>query len=357
MGMAADVHGRAAPPPPPPPREDDGTFVRRVRLTYMDRAANAHERAMLFASDDLEHEKPRCVFSMSLLLPYVAGIQAVGLHIFIIITYAFKFGRTEEKYWYYASGVGIGLVCFVLEVMRATATTVIELRIFETRRQHATGDFLKSTLRRAGDDEQEKLPALRPKRPPKPSIPLALPKAPLQKFGAIGAQRPSFLPPRQGGELPIGAPPPAPPLQLGVGAVPALKLQGKGSLGAMTPPEGSTPKGGSLLPGRLDRTMGSSPRTPMGSSRTPPNALGPPMSPASVTESLSQKLRDGRDSTTGRPPPRPPGGTPPKGPPSHRSGSSGGKAAPPKPPTPPPPWATRRAGQAQAPGPPPPPPR
>ncbi|CAJ1333311.1 unnamed protein product [Effrenium voratum] len=34
------------PPPPPPPREDDPTFVRRVRLAYIDRAAKSHAQLL-----------------------------------------------------------------------------------------------------------------------------------------------------------------------------------------------------------------------------------------------------------------------------------------------------------------------
>lgn len=34
------------PPPPPPPREDDPTFVRRVRLAYIDRAAKSHAQVL-----------------------------------------------------------------------------------------------------------------------------------------------------------------------------------------------------------------------------------------------------------------------------------------------------------------------
>merc|ERR550514_2545493 len=95
-------------------------------------------------------------------------------------------------------------------------------------------------------------------------------------------------------------------------------------------------RGGSLLPGRLDV-----PASPAGSA-------GRRVDPADLSQSLNDKVRAGRlSSSTGTtpPPPPPPGGMPPPSPMhSDRSFSGGIGRAPPPPPRRTPPGTPGRAG-------------
>lgn len=318
-------------PPPPPPAENDNAFVRRVRLTYMGRAAQAHERSMMQDDDDLGTTTPRLVFSFSLLLPYLGSIISIACFTSFVVFFALKFGRVAEKLWYRATAIGIGMVVLVLEVVRSTIKTVVELRRYEVRRQTAAGDFLNSRLRTAADAEDDKAaPApARPKRVPrKPPVPVA-PPAP--KYGPPDGHPRALTPgvptmTAGGAELPLGPPPPAPGTVL-----PSLKLQGKGVLGDTTPQSAATPVGSArtpLMSGRFDGA------TPPASGRTPPGGgmMLPPPPPGRAE--LERKLREGRRADA------PPPGTP--------SSQASGMSGPPKPPTPPPPWAARRAPNPRA---------
>ncbi|CAJ1420734.1 unnamed protein product [Effrenium voratum] len=228
------------PPPPPPPREDDPTFVRRVRLAYIDRAAKSHAQLLQDEGQDPGWVAPEWVYQVTLMSPYIASSASIACQVVLQLAYSTKFQRVEEQHWAYACIVGICLALLVLEVVRSAVTTVVELRKFEIRRRLVGGDFLKSRIRKTdvglkGRTPPAKKPAvpLAPPRnlpknapPPPPSAkppvvrPAFLPKeGPPGTPGAKGAAGvPSFR--TVGGKsLPVTGPPPPPPLPPGVKAL------------------------------------------------------------------------------------------------------------------------------------------
>ncbi|CAK0801094.1 unnamed protein product [Prorocentrum cordatum] len=378
------------PPPPPPPREDDPTFVRRVRLTYLDRAHQSHQRVLLEESQEVNWTTPSWVFSATWLAPYAACIVSIAGNVFYTLAYVVKFGRIEEEHWRMGLVIALLLWGSILEVIRSAITTVVELRKFEIRRRMAGGDFLQSRLRQVGAGAKRPDVRLRgppPMRPPVPTMaPANPPKSapPPPPHQPMPVSRPAYLPSGTP-PPPPGAPPPgAPMLRSGSGqSLPVAAAlqnvpgtpQGGTPMGG-TPRDSATPRGGmsdsgrgqplppatpplqpgvNLLPGRLD----SSPFGPSAPVQAPPMPLGGvPPSPtgsavSAVSAALSEKLKASRVAT---PPPLPPGGH--GRPPSGGSSASGGRgprppatqagsftrtgsqmsagSAPPKPPTPPP---------------------
>lgn len=376
------------PPPPPPPREDDPTFVRRVRLAYIDRAAKSHQQILQDEGQDVAWVAPEWVFNVTLLSPYIASTVSIACNVIMNLAFSTKFARVEEQHWYYGVITGFLVSVLILEVIRAAVTTIVELRKFEIRRRLVGGDFLKSRIRK--NDEI----GLKGRKPPprKPAVPLQPPRNPPKATppppppAKPPMARPSFLPAETGNSnptgmpslraangqsLPVGAPPPGMP-SMGPGGppgVPPINMRSgrspRGVGGGFTPL--GTPGGAGLMPGKLDGTPTGTPKTPIGTPGggsllpgamdgarraggappPPPMMPGgmPPRSPGGsavtgVTQDLTEKLKGNR--VTNPPPPPTPGGRVPGGPPSrpnsrptsHRSGD--GSKTPPKPSTPPP---------------------
>lgn len=353
--------GLAPVPPPPPPQEDDQAFVRRVRLVYMDRVTREHQKIDLLegglfggTAEALGKPTPAWVFSMATMMPYIAcGAFSVAA-IFIVLMYGIKFAPIQEQFWYYACTIGLGMVTCLLDMIRIAILTIVELRKFEIRKRAKDGEFrVRRVQAKEDEDAAGGLSAIFKARP-KPPAPKT---APIPKVAPkFSANTPSFLgadsmggpgPPGMGG-LPV-APPPPPPLR-GPGGntppgssggggppppppppprspggastggfnVPPIKLEGRGSLsGRGTPTSGRSGRG--LLPGRMDEPPG------------PPGAMP---SPGGLSQSLTEKVRAQRLSSSGTPPPPPPPGAPPSPGHSERSfsGTGGVGRAPPPPP-------------------------
>lgn len=269
------------PPPPPPPREDDPTFVRRVRLAYIDRAAKSHAQQLQDEAQDVGWVAPEWVYQVTLMSPYIASATSIACQVVLNLTYSTKFQRVEEQHWAYACIIGVCLALFVLEVIRGAVTTVVELRKFEIRRRLVGGDFLQSRIRkndvglkmRKAPAKKPALPLAPPRNPPKnapPPPPSAKPPVARPAFlpkesppGSAGAKGASGIPTFRtvgGKALPLGGPPPPPPLPPGVmskgpsvapsvsGASPAPSSRGIPSSRGPPPPPGAIPRVGDRGP-------------------------------------------------------------------------------------------------------------
>merc|ERR1719498_1139746 len=189
---------------------------------------------------------PNWIFTAMTLCPYSACAVTICRNIALTLAYSMKFQRIAERYWYYSTLTGIAVVLVVLELMRASIMTIVELRKFEIRRRLAGGDFNKSRVRKQSaasrdplhphrsDKKKPKVPEVAPKkpplaRPPPPPKDTQLGKPPPEISEADLSRppppsRPAFLPPEDGGPaisgnipflrtaegagLPVGAPPP-----------------------------------------------------------------------------------------------------------------------------------------------------
>jgi hypothetical protein len=378
------------PPPPPPPKEDDAVFLRRARLHYMERAAKQQQEMMVDHGQEAPKDIPNRVFTLMVLCPYTACGTSICCHIAITLAYSMKFQRIAEKYWYYSTIVGLGLVLVVLELMRSAVMTIVELRKFEIRRRLAGGDFNRSRVRKNTEASRDpmhpkrekkkplvpnvsvKKPPPPPGKPPPPPMDMTLgPPAPLRTDEQLN--RPNFLPP-PGSRIPPGAPPPPAGKPDSLGNMPFLQTPGGASLpvapgipkgkppavpafAGRPPPgipplqgmpmQGGTPSGtpgrgglgtaggmpllpGNLTPPGLGKSFGST----LGQTPPPPPPMpgGIPGSPSgSVASHLSKSLSEKMAANKGNHKPPPPGSkaATPTPPGSHRSGGSGRGAKPP----------------------------
>lgn len=195
---ALAIPGRSQPPtpggrigiplPPPPPREDDSAFVRRVRLIYMDRVMREHQKQDLGDLEAAGKPVPDWVFSVSAVIPYICVAILVGGLVLIVVIYALQFESWQETQWYSASGLGLCMVVFLLDVIRAVVITIVELRKFEIRKRSRAGDFIVRKVQRIGPDGKTQAAAVQPKT--KPRATAAIPRV-APKF--IDMNRPSFL--------------------------------------------------------------------------------------------------------------------------------------------------------------------
>jgi len=382
-------------PPPPPPKEDDQAFVRRIRLTYLDKVIREHEkRDLLEDLDDLGNETPSWVFSAMTLLPYLACCSFTTSSIFVVLSHGGNFldGGWQERYWIKGSLVGLAMVLVLLEGVRIVMMTLVELRKFENRKKSKQGHFLPRRVNKDNDTSYQEAPRPRlwKKAVAAPSVPQgkAEPKRPafLPKMPGGPPGRPPFRPPGlpAGSSLPVGAPPPpkhfagawGPPPEgfepirpgfdrsPGPGTPRSHGARTPPTGGQMTPPGGFTPDNtlgqsasglGQVQPPPLPRgMMGGLPTEPRGVSglspqrvdMPPPLAVGSggggttpptgvPPSPTQSTHSLrslSQSLS--QQVKAGRRPTPPPPPTPPGGS-AAAAGTSPGAA--PKAPSAPPP--------------------
>eukprot|EP00913_Durusdinium_trenchii_P025014 g23479.t1 len=85
------------PPPPPPPREDDPTFVRRVRLAYIDRAAKSHAKILQEEGQDVGWVAPEWVYQVTLMSPYIASGASIACQVVLNLAYSTKFQRVEDS--------------------------------------------------------------------------------------------------------------------------------------------------------------------------------------------------------------------------------------------------------------------
>jgi uncharacterized membrane protein YagU involved in acid resistance len=148
-GMVSPAAG--VPLPPPPPREDDSAFVRRVRLIYMDRVMREHQKQDLQEIEEYPRDIPNWVYNMSAVMPYVACATFVVFSSLMCVVYSVQFDSWQETHWYYSCIVGLVLVIFLLDVVKAGVITVVELRRFEIRKRVRAGDFIVRKVQKTSD--------------------------------------------------------------------------------------------------------------------------------------------------------------------------------------------------------------
>jgi len=147
------------PVPPPPPKEDDQAFVRRIRLTYMDKVIKEHERFDLLEDhDELGKDTPSWVFSTMTLMPYLAACTFSCCSIFIVLAYGTKFLDPQAERWVQGSVIGLAMVLVLLEFFRILMMTLVELRKFENRKKAKAGHFLPRRVKREDDKDFQAAP-------------------------------------------------------------------------------------------------------------------------------------------------------------------------------------------------------
>lgn len=362
------------PMPPPPPREDDVSFVRRIRLTYMDKVAHEHDKHDLLEDlEELGRETPGWVFDSMTIMPYLASSTWSLAAIFVVLQYGMKFQPFQEQLWIKGSLIGLGVILGLLDLVRIVMMTLVELRKFENRKKAKAGQFLPRRVKKEGEKDVQLAP---PPRLWKQAV--AAPPLPKGKSGPQPPPRPAFLPkegalppqPMLGGgrsmtgpmgNLPVAPPPPRLPSTFSGNSMQAsgfnpgppspgpatpksafsTSLPGRmGPPGSMTPQPG-TPHGPGArrgpppkLQSAADMMMGGTPGgTPRGGT---PRGPGQPPSPAnsqhslhSLAQSLNQQVKAGRHPTPPPPPTAQPGL-------SGQPVSSSSSAPPPAPSAPPP---------------------
>ncbi|KAF4686749.1 hypothetical protein FOZ63_008884 [Perkinsus olseni] len=195
------VSAMSAPPAPPaPPTEDVSSFIRRVKLVYLDRVQQEHQKQSMREQRDLFKPIPEWVYTAVLALPYLACIAWCMACFFIVLTYSLKFSEETEALWYKAVIVAVAASVFVLDVVRSLVNMIVEVRKFEIRRRNKKGEFNQRKVRPMGRDEEEHLPAfLRTK--PKRSQPKTAPFPP-----SVERRRLSGIRAEDGMQLPVGPP-------------------------------------------------------------------------------------------------------------------------------------------------------
>lgn len=335
------------PPPPPPPKEDDQAFVRRIRLTYMDKVIKEHEKHDLLEDhDELGKEIQPWVFSMMTLMPYLASCTFICSCIFVVLAYGTKFLDPQAERWVFGSVIGLAMNLGLLDIFRVIMMTLVELRKFENRKKSKAGHFLPRRVKREDDKNFQEAPKPRlwKNSVAAPSVPKHGHKAqPLQR--APSSRQTIDLPP----PMPSGPGPNAPLRPPGVPGIPGLPV-------APPPPP---PKNGNRGPSPRDfstafsqsgsargmepmqRGFDTGPRTPPGSlggtgqfSNTPPPPPGGLATPeatmtSSMTASLSAQVKA---NASGRAPPPAPVARTGTTPPGSRPASGGSRTAPPGPP-------------------------
>jgi len=204
--------GRIAPLPPPPPKEDDQAFVRRIRLTYMDKVIKEHEKHDLLEDhDELGKEVKWWIFWGTTLLPYAATTIFICFCLYMTVVYGVKFDDKQALHWVYGSVIGLGLIVFLLDMFKSVMMTLVELRMYENRKKSKAGHFLPRRVKKEDDRNFQKVPA--PRLWKNAVAATAVPKG--TKTGPPQMQaRPSFLPPSGppgGPPTPSNRPPGLPP--------------------------------------------------------------------------------------------------------------------------------------------------
>lgn len=197
------------PPPPPPPKEDEQSFVRRIRLTYMDKVIKEHERFDL-AEDHSETGKdtPPWVYTSMTMMPYLATCTFAVSSVFTILAYGVKFQDNQAERWILGSMIGVGLILSFLELFRVAMMTLVELRKFENRKKAKAGHFLPRRIKRGDADKNFQ-------EMPKPKLWNRSVAAPRVPEGHVNKKlapsiKPSFDLPGMPGNAKYGLPPLAP---------------------------------------------------------------------------------------------------------------------------------------------------
>lgn len=373
------------PIPPPPPREDSEAFVRRIKLTYMDKVTREHDKYDLLEDyDELGKDVPFFVFDVMTLMPYLAACTFTLLAIFVVLQYSVKFQKWQETYWLYGTVTGLFEILFVLELFRIVMMTLVELRKFENRRKGKAGDFLPRRVRRDDDKFQAAPPPRLWKRAvAPPQVPKGAPPAPRPAFLPKEGMPPSpqrLLPPKA--PMALGPPGPgrlpvAPPRPLIAPVFSSAAMARAGALdepqapltphsvysnsripggGFITPPNGpSTP---TIGPPGTRSLQGGPPRPSLPRAADLMQGGGPPGPPSpahsahslrDLSNSLNQQVKAGRHAEAPPPPPAQPGTSTPQ--------RAGGATPPPAPAAPPPsysrPPSRPSSAGVKAPGPPP----
>lgn len=360
------------PAPPPPPREDNEAFVRRIKLTYMDKVTKEHDKYDLLEDyDELGKDVPFWVFDTMTVMPYLAACTFTLAAIFVVLQYSVKFQPWQETYWLTGTIVGLLEILLVLEMFRIVMMTLVELRKFENRRKAKAGDFLPRRVRRPEDADFQPAPAPRlwKRAVAPPQVPKGKPPAPRPAF--LPKQDmpapPSRMPPSKAPSM-MGPPPNGPPG--GFGRIPiaparppvfsSAAMSRAGALdeppppatphsitsnpnprmGSMTPPGGAfTPPryGGANTPpfggggggGRPSLATAAELARYQQQSHATPGLPSPAHSLHSLAKSLNQQVQAGRHAEAPPPPSAQPGASPATG------------AAPPRAPAAPPPSYSR----------------
>lgn len=357
------------PPPPPPPKEDDQAFVRRIRLTYMDKVIKEHEKHDLLEDhDELGRDTPGWVFSTMTLMPYLAACTFSCGSIFTVLAYGVKFLDPQAERWVYGSVIGLAMVVGLLEMFRIAMMTLVELRKFENRKKSKAGHFLPRRVKREDDKNYQEAP--KPRLWKNSVAAPSVPKGHQNAFIGPSSKPHMDLP----GVTSSAAAKSLPPLGPNTGAPPGLAHSGLPVVPPPPPPKSRGPAnnfanafghiGGVEGIEPLERGYDRGPHTPtsvlsgtgpMG--QTPPNMPGfpSPGTPERTLErsgtgsgslgalrqaqqkSLSEQVKAGTQDRANKPPPPPQ--APGSGPGSRvasRTGSPRSAATPPPPAAPPP---------------------
>jgi hypothetical protein len=245
---------------------------------------------------------PEWVFLLSALLPFITVAIFITVTVFMVVIYGLKFDSLTMQNWAYATVTGVCMVFFLLDMIRVTVITIVELRKYEIRKRSRMGDFVVRKIQKA--DEKSQIPSLlRPKPKPKAQVTPPVPKV-APKFNSV--DRPSFLPPTI-----VGDPNNNFDSMSGAGT-PHSRYRSR-------TPTNRTPRSGS--------------RTPMGGARTPMGARS--RRPGAITFGQSNPHQDFNQTGSS------------KGMQTMRGMSSTAPGMPAPPPAPPPPGVAPPGGGAQ----------
>jgi len=327
------------PPPPPPPKEDDQAFVRRIRLTYMDKVIKEHEKHDLLEDhEELGKDTPQWVFQTMTLMPYLAACTFICCCIFTVLAYGTKFLDAQAELWVFGSVIGLAMNLQLLEPFRIVMMTLVELRKFENRKKSKAGHFLPRRVKREDDKNFQEAPKPRlwKNSVAAPSVPHGFQNNP--KMGP-----PPGRPPMDSMPFPAGnsLPPLGPP---GMNNIPVAPPP--------PPPRNNKPQefsqtfnvGGAQGIEPLERGYDRGPHTPTSQfsgtgpmGQTPPTGPGPGFAASgslgelrqAQQQSLSEQVRAGTDRVNKPPPPPSAPGSGPGSRSGSRPGSASGGAPPP----------------------------
>jgi len=368
------------PPPPPPPKEDDQAFVRRIRLTYMDKVIKEHEKHDLLEDhDELGKDTPGWVFSTMTLMPYLAACTFSCGSIFTVLAYGVKFLDAQAERWVTGSVIGLGMVLVLLEFFRIAMMTLVELRKFENRKKSKAGHFLPRRVKREDDKNFQEAP--KPRLWKNSVATPSVPKGHQNQFHIGPSMKPHMDMPGQTSAGAVGSLPP-----FGPGAPPGLANSGLPVVPPPPPPKnrGAPPDfaqafgnlGGRAGIEQLERGFDRGPHTPTsvlsGTGQlgmTPPTMPGPGFpSPGQTLErsatggsggslgalrqaqqkSLSEQVKAGTDRDNKPPPPPSRPGSGPASRTASRTGSPRSAGAPPPPGAPPPAYSRPKSRPTSA---------
>merc|ERR1719387_1401962 len=168
------------PMPPAPAREDDESFLRRVRLVYLDRVTREHQRLDLLEEDPTAPPTPESALALGVIIPYISASSIAVVGVFLVVMYGLKFSPETELLWIYACIIGVLVYTSLLDMVRVSIITIVELRKFEVRQRARSGELMERRVKKEGEDD---LPAMLKPKPKRkfyatPPVPKAAPRYP-----------------------------------------------------------------------------------------------------------------------------------------------------------------------------------